>query len=32
MARLDFVLTEVDEGRAVFAMTPAQFHYNPPAG
>ncbi len=26
---LDFVLTEVEEGRAVFEMEPAEFHYNP---
>ena len=26
---LDFLLEEVEEGRAVFVMTPAEFHYNP---
>jgi uncharacterized protein (TIGR00369 family) len=26
---LDFTVVEVDEGRAVFAVTPAEFHYNP---
>jgi uncharacterized protein (TIGR00369 family) len=26
---LDFRLTEVDEGRAVFTCVPAEFHYNP---
>jgi len=26
---LDFTLDEVEEGRAVFAMTPSEFHYNP---
>jgi uncharacterized protein (TIGR00369 family) len=26
---LDFTVVEVEEGRAVFAVTPAEFHYNP---
>ncbi len=26
---LDFTITEVDDGRVVFAMTPAEYHYNP---
>jgi uncharacterized protein (TIGR00369 family) len=26
---LDFLLAEVEEGRAVFTLTPAEFHYNP---
>ncbi len=26
---LGYDLVEVDEGRAVFAVTPAEFHYNP---
>ena len=26
---LDFTLAEVEEGRAVFTLTPAEFHYNP---
>ena len=26
---LDFTLAEVEEGRAVFILTPAEFHYNP---
>lgn len=26
---LDFTLAEVEEGRAVFAINPAEFHYNP---
>ena len=26
---LGFELEEVDEGRAVFAVTPSEFHYNP---
>jgi uncharacterized protein (TIGR00369 family) len=26
---LNFTLVEVDRGRAVFAMTPAEYHYNP---
>jgi uncharacterized protein (TIGR00369 family) len=26
---LDFALAEVSEGRAVFALTPAEYHYNP---
>jgi uncharacterized protein (TIGR00369 family) len=26
---LDFVLAEVEEGRAVFTLTPSEFHYNP---
>ncbi|HEX6543505.1 MAG TPA: PaaI family thioesterase [Ktedonobacterales bacterium] len=26
---LDFALVEVSEGRAVFAMTPTEYHYNP---
>ncbi|HEU5439985.1 MAG TPA: PaaI family thioesterase [Ktedonobacterales bacterium] len=26
---LDFALTEVEEGRVVFALTPAEYHYNP---
>ena len=30
MARtLDFALVEVDVGRAVFEVTPSEFHYNP---
>ncbi|MFE0677136.1 PaaI family thioesterase [Streptomyces sp. NPDC058867] len=28
-ATLDFTLDEVDEGRAVFSMTPGEEHYNP---
>jgi uncharacterized protein (TIGR00369 family) len=28
-ATLDFSLTEVDDGRVVFACTPSEFHYNP---
>ncbi|MFJ8112943.1 PaaI family thioesterase [Streptomyces sp. NPDC096132] len=28
-ATLDFVLDEVDEGRAVFSITPGEEHYNP---
>jgi uncharacterized protein (TIGR00369 family) len=26
---LDFILTEMSEGRAVFTCTPSEFHYNP---
>jgi len=26
---LDFLLAEVEEGRAVFTLTPSEFHYNP---
>lgn len=26
---LDFVLAEVEEGRVVFMLTPAEYHYNP---
>ena len=26
---LDFTLAEVEEGRAVFTLTPSEFHYNP---
>src|ERR671931_1956366 len=26
---MDFRVVEVEEGRAVFAVTPAEFHYNP---
>ena len=26
---LDFTLAEVEEGRAVFTLTPGEFHYNP---
>ena len=26
---LDFLLSEVEEGRAVFTLDPAEFHYNP---
>ena len=29
MATMNFKLVEVDKGRAVFAMTPAEYHYNP---
>lgn len=29
METMNFKLVEVDEGRAVFAMTPAEYHYNP---
>ena len=29
MRTLNFALVEVDEGRAVFAMTPDEYHYNP---
>jgi uncharacterized protein (TIGR00369 family) len=29
MATMNFKLVEVEKGRAVFAMTPAEYHYNP---
>ncbi|HEU5347935.1 MAG TPA: PaaI family thioesterase [Ktedonobacterales bacterium] len=29
METMNFKLVEVSEGRAVFAMTPAEYHYNP---
>ncbi|HEY8602422.1 MAG TPA: PaaI family thioesterase [Thermomicrobiales bacterium] len=28
-ATLDFTIAEIDEGRVVFAVIPAEFHYNP---
>lgn len=32
MATMNFKLVEVEKGRAVFAMTPAEYHYNPIGG